>query len=71
MESINEQLEKQKELLKNTDNLIDIIKTIHEIIYIFEELSESQKATSLRVLLTQLELQNEALISRMKGIINE
>lgn len=81
-----ESLKKRKEFL-NTKNIsiTDSILWIGKIVDSYENLSESckdklyitgggdyeQKATNLRVLLTQLELQNEALINRMKTIINE
>lgn len=78
-------LVRKKEVLKESNNITDQIRILNEIIDIYKELCDSsyssgdrssqvsylQKATNLRVLLTQLELQNEALISRMKGIIND
>jgi hypothetical protein len=74
MESINKQLamlERKKEVLNTRENPIDIIRVVGDIVNIYIDLGETQKAINLRVLLTQLELQNEALISRMKTIINE
>jgi dihydrofolate reductase len=78
-------LERKKYILNTPNTLNDTIKVFNEIADIYVELSESckdklyitgggdyaQKAVNLRTLLTQLELQNDALISRMKGIINE
>lgn len=71
MKSINDQLERKKEVFNTRDNINDTIRVVGEIIDIYKESGQSQKAVNLQVLLTQLELQNEALINRMKGVIND
>lgn len=71
MELIIDFLERKKEVFNTRDNINDTLRVVSEIIDIYKESGQSQKAVNLQVLLTQLELQNEALINRMKGIINE
>lgn len=81
LELLKEEINKTYNINYLTSNIANLKKVLN----IYTQLSESckdklyitgggdyeQKAINLRVLLTQLELQNDALISRMKTIINE